>query len=238
MRLHGYSMVDLAGGRSFTEMLFLAMRGELPTRQERSLLDELLIALSALGPRHPAARAAMYASTTKTVYPNVVPMALGVLSGAHLGSTECVAAHAFLRRHVADDPSERARACAEAVDPRDPVRKAAPGFGTRFDGIDPLPGTFLRRFAGRAGAGQYVRWAHGFSSCLAQHGMGVLMPGLAAAVLLDLGFTPMQACGTFQLAAVPQIVALAAELGAKGMTAMPFMPQDRYHIESEEAGHG
>jgi citrate synthase len=230
VRTYGYSVRELAGRVSFSELLFLSLRGELPTRAERTLFDEVLVALSPLGPRHPAVRAGMYASVSKTVHQNILPVALSVLGGAHLGAKECFDAMKFLRRSLAHDP----RAYADELLAKAPTAggdgKAAPGFGSRFDGCDPLPAHFLGRFARRKHAGPHVIWADRFARRLGPTGMGALATGLAAAAFLDLGFTEAQGCGLFQVAATPHILMLSMEVATKGLQAMPFLPDDRYHI--------
>jgi citrate synthase len=234
VRTHGYSVRALAGRVSFSELLFLSLRGELPTRAERRLFDEVLVALSPLGPRHPAVRAAMYASVSKTVHQNLLPIGLSVLAGEHLGAKECFLAMKFLRRSRERDPT----ACADELFAKAaaaPDGKAAPGFGARFNGRDPLPAYFLARLARRKHAGPHVTWADRFAARLASRQMGALATGLAAAAFLDLGFTEAQGCGVFQVAATPHLIMLAAEVGTKGLKAMPFLPDDHYHIVTEPA---
>jgi citrate synthase len=235
VRTHGYSVRELAGRVSFSEMLFLALRGELPTGPERRLFDEVLVALTPLGARHPAVRAAMYASVGKTVHQNILPLALSVLGGEHLGAKECLDAMKWVRRSLASD----ARTCADELYAKSRTAgrdgKPAPGFGSRFDGCDPLPAHFLARLARRKHAGPHVIWANRFARRLEPKGMGALATGFAAAAFLDLGFTEAQGCGVFQVAATPHIIALAAEIGGKGLKAMPFLPDDRYHIVKEGA---
>jgi citrate synthase len=228
VRTHGYSARELVGRVSFSQMLFLCLRGELPTVAERKLFDEVLVALSPLGPRHPAVRAAMYASVSKTVHQNILPLGLSVLGGAHLGAKECFDAMKFLRRSLTRDP--RAYADELAAKAAGSSGKAAPGFGSRFNGCDPLPAHFLGRLARRKHAGPHLAWAHRFSRRLARKKMGALAPGLAAAAFLDLGFTEAQGCGVFQVSATPHLIMLAAEAGTKGLKAMPFLPDDCYHI--------
>ena len=85
-RLHGYALTDLVEGRSFVDCLYLLFRGELPTAAEARLLERALIGLINPGPRHPATRAAIAAGVGKTDPGLVLPIALGTLSGSHLGA--------------------------------------------------------------------------------------------------------------------------------------------------------
>jgi citrate synthase len=63
IRLRGYDITALMTGRTFTDTLFLLHRGELPTPDERALLDAILIAVADHGPGAPSCATARLAAS-------------------------------------------------------------------------------------------------------------------------------------------------------------------------------
>ncbi|MDZ4261485.1 MAG: citrate synthase, partial [Pseudomonadota bacterium] len=78
---HGYDLLELTQKRSFVDVLYLMFRGELPTANEATLLEQLMIALINPGPRHPATRAAMNAGVGSTDVEHILPIALTIYGG-------------------------------------------------------------------------------------------------------------------------------------------------------------
>lgn len=85
-RCRGYDLFELVQKRSFVDIIYLLLRGELPTKDQAQLFETLLVALINPGPRHPATRAAMNAGVGKTNTAHILPIALPVLGGDHLGA--------------------------------------------------------------------------------------------------------------------------------------------------------
>jgi citrate synthase len=83
------------------------------------------------------------------------------------------------------------------------------------------------------GNGDTVAWGTAFVEALTPHGLGWLGPGIAAACLRDLGFSPWAGAGLFQLICAPGILAHGLELADKPITAMPFLDEEHYVIAAE-----
>lgn len=232
-RCHGYDILELAQKRSFAEVLFLLFQSELPSLEQARLLETLLIALINPGPRHPATRAAMNAAVSKTHTQHLLPIGLSVLGGAHLGGAEVLASMRYLAENLKRLPEEVARECLVAPRPSLGDFHPAPGFGSRFGGIDPMPGQMAALLASLPGASRALAWGEGFAEALAPYCMGWLVPGVAAAVFHDLGFSPWAGGGLFQLACAPGILAHGLELADKPITAMPFLDEEHYVIAAE-----
>lgn len=231
-RCRGYDLFELMEKSSFVDMLYLLFLGELPTKEQAKLLETLMIAFINPGPRHPAARAAVYAGCGRTQTANILPIALSVLSGDHLGGAEATAAMRFLKKHQESDP----RAVADDLlqnwtPPENGDRRIAPGFGSRFNGIEPLSQGIARRLKQLPGCGQAFRWGDAFSGLIGPQGMGWLSPGICAAVFLDLGFVPRAGAGIFQLICAPGLLAHGLELTDKPINSIPFLDEDHYIIE-------
>lgn len=236
-RCHGYDLLQLMGKRSYSDVMFLLFRGELPTRQESQLLEKFMIAFISPGPRHPAARAAMNAGVGKTEPSHILPIGLTILGGEHLGAGEVEPAIRWLRKNVKLNPESLAEELASGLPgEREGDVHLAPGFGSQFGSADSLVIQVADELLSLAGAGRIMEWGNRFSRALLHHNMGWLSTGLAAAVLADLGFQPRVAAGMFQIVNAPGIFAHGIEMASKPLTAMPFPEDSDYVIEGAENG--
>lgn len=236
-RCHGYALQEMARKLSFEDAIFLLLRGELPEPRQRRLFSRFLVSFCNPGPRHAAARAVMNAAASGTRTAALPSIGLALLGGEHLGSAEVERSAAFIVARRSESPVSLAgRLCAPSDVDKGPERRVAPGFGTLYGSIDAFCASLAAPLLELAGADGPLVWARDFSDALARHGCGWLQPGLAAAALLELGFAP-RACGmVFQIAALPGLVAHALETAGRGITAMPFVPEDRYEFVDDPAG--
>lgn len=236
---HGYDSLELAEKRSFSDMIFLLQRGELPTAPQSQLFETLLVALCNPGPRHPATRAAMNAGVGKTNPAHILPIAQSVMSGDHLGGGEVTAAMSFLRENRKKAPEQLAlELLAQKQRPDEGSKEGdwhiAPGFGSRFGGIDIIPQRIAALLMTLPGKGPSLEWATDFVTPLQEHNLGWLSTGLAAAVFVDLGFHPRAGAGLFQLTTAPGLLAHGLELANKPRTALPFPDDEHYFYEPEK----
>jgi citrate synthase len=231
-RCRGYDLFDLMEKRSFVDMLYLLMRGELPSKEQAKILETLMIAFINPGPRHPAARAAIYAGCGRTQTSHILPIALSVLGGDHLGGAEVTAAMRFLKKQQETAPQKVAESLLQKwTPPEKGDRRIAPGFGSRFNGIEPLSQAIAKRLKRLAGCGSFFQWGDAFSCLIVPRGMGWLSPGICAAVFLDLGFVPRQGAGLFQLICAPGLLAHGLEMADKPINSLPFLDEEKYIIE-------
>lgn len=232
-RCHGYAHEALVRGVAPVEALYLLLRGELPAPHARRLLERFLVAFCNPGPRHAATRAVMNAAASGTRNAALPAIGMALLGGADLGSAEVDAAARFIARHRGRDPAalatERIAAREDAAEPR-ADRRVAPGFGTLAGDIDPCAAALAAPLLELAGADGPLAWAARFADALASAGCGWLLPGVAAATTLELGFAPRAAGLLFQYAALPGLIAHALEVAGRGPAAMPFVPDSRYEL--------
>lgn len=232
-RCHGYDILELARKRSFVDVLFLLFQGELPDGKQAKLLETLLISMINPGPRHPATRAAMNAGVGKTHGSHLLPIGLVVLGGNHLGGEEVTDAMFFLRKNRGNIPTHVAAELLQGEKPKKGDWHIAPGFGSRFNAIDPMPRQIVELLRTSPGSGDYIKWGNEFADSLLPHTMGWLSPGVAAAVFCDLGFHPRAGAGMYQLLGAPGILAHSLELANKPIVAMPFLQEEQYVIAAE-----
>jgi citrate synthase len=231
---HGYDLLDLIQKRSYLDVLYLLFRGELPNIEQVQLLETLFISLINPGPRHAATRAAMNAGIGKTYPEHILPIGLSVLSGEFLGSAEVSHSMKFLRKNVRNAPNTIAEELFSiSAPPEQGDWHIAPGFGTRFNGIDVLPQQTANLLTKLPGSGKYLSWGSQFVTSLSKQNLGWLTTGVAACVFLDLGFHPRAGAGLFQIACAPGILAHGLEMANKPRTAVPFITDENYIIEGQ-----
>lgn len=231
-RCHGYDVQDLMQQRSFIDVFYLLFRGELPTSEQAQLLEYLMIALINPGPRHPATRAAMNAGVGKTEPVHILPIALSIMGGRHLGAGCIEASMRFLRKQANTDPLEQAQQLlGSSHRPEQGDWDIAPGFGSRYGGIDTMPQTLATLWHDLPASGKCLGWGQRFAAALTEQQLGWHMTGLAAAVFADLGFQPRMGAGLFQLMSAPGLFAHGIELANKPTTSMPFVKDENYVIE-------
>jgi len=230
---HGYDLIELCRKRSFADVLYLMFKGDLPTIKESSLFEKLMIAFINPGPRHPAVRAAMNAGIGKTDSSHILPIGLTVLGGSHLGGAEVELSMRWLRRHSRKDPETVAVAMLNGDGTINEDDKLAPGFGKRFGGVDILPRKVAEYLISEDSSGKILNWANIFSRKINEQSFGWLSTGVIAAVLCDLGFQPRTGPGIYQIFSAPGVFAHGIEMANKPLTAMPFIDDKYYSIETE-----
>lgn len=231
-RCHGYEHLALVNNRSFSDVLFLLFRGELPSGEAQRLFERLLLSCIHPGPRHPACRAAMSAAVSQTHPGNLLPLALSVFSGEWQGSKEVRQSMQYLSTTITHQtPREVLEGRLSALDSTESDITLLPGFGTLYGEADSYAKRLADNILSLEGCGPHLRWAEQLTSLLAPHGAGWHLSGLVAAGLLDLGFSPHEGEMVFQIASAPGIAAQAAEKIHKPITDMPFVAEANYAIE-------
>jgi citrate synthase len=228
----GYDLLQLMRKRGCVDVIYLLLKGELPTSAQKNLLEALMVGLSNPGPRHPATRAAMTAGVGKTDTAHILPIALSIMGGSHLGGSEVQAAMKFFRRNLRKDPKVLVHELIEkASPPSEGDYHLVPGFGTRFGSIDIMPKSIVGVLLELEGPGRVLKWGAALAEQLNKFGYGWLTPGVAAAAFVDLGFHPRVGAGLFQMLCAPGLLAYGLELTNKPVTAMPFIDEEHYFID-------
>lgn len=219
--LAGYDLAELWRNCSYVDALMVLLVGELPTPEQRRLLETFLIGLLNVGPRHTAIRAAMLAGVSKAAPEHLLPIGLLTGSGRQGGALEVADAHEFIRAHLHRDPGEIATECLTA-------QGSIPGFGTRFGELEPICQQLAADLLALMADHPVPQWCHAFSEVLQSRGEGWLLPGIAAAVGLTLGLGARETLGLFQLAIAPGVMAHGMEQTHKPISSNPLLRDDQY----------
>lgn len=216
--IRGYPIEQLIGSLSFPQMIWLMLRGEVPSAEQGALLEAALVSAVDHGPQAPSIAVARMSMTCGVGINNAMASAINVLGDVHGGAgQQCMELYAAIESAAAGGTLESAvRATLDDFQVR--VSKIIPGFGHRFHPRDPRSGKLLAlldaaRARGDIG-GRYVDIARAVEEELGRR-TGKRLPmnidGATATVYCELGFPPALGRGLFILSRSVGILAHAHE---------------------------
>ncbi|MER8581370.1 citryl-CoA lyase [Mesorhizobium sp. M1423] len=219
IRLRGYEIQDLIGRVSFPAMIWLMLRGELPSEEQAALLGIALGAAVDHGPQAPSIAIARMAITCGVGINSAMASAINVLGDVHGGAGE--QALSFYGDIAAE--LDAGVPLAEAVSARLDRFLAGedgyvPGLGHRFHPVDPRAPRLIeltRDFAARGVvSGRFADIAEMVEAEVARR-KGKKIPlnidGATAVIYGELGFPPPLTRGLFVLSRSVGILAHAWE---------------------------
>ncbi len=219
IRYRGYAIEELIGRVSFGGMVWLMLRGDLPSPGQARLLDLALMAAVDHGPQAPSIAIARMAMSCGVGLNNAIASAVNVLGEVHGGAGE-QAVELYARAVAAGEAgSPIEQAAADAVDWWQSERgRFLPGFGHRFHPVDPRAPRLMAAIDGAVAEGvvegRFAAVARAIEAVLEQR-KGKRVPmnidGATAAIYGELGFPAPLARGLFCLSRSVGILAHAYE---------------------------
>lgn len=231
VRLSGYDLLELMEKKSFSDVVFLQLSGELPNKTQKSLLDKLMIAFINLGPQHPAIRAAMTAGISKSNTEHILPIGLMVLGGAERGAKEVENSYHFIVDNK-DKPVELVteKLCKGYRPSNDNGDTSiAPGFGSIFGVPDKHSDKIGKALVESASNLSALTWSRQLSKEISAFNAGWLPTGIVAAAGIDLGLGARETLALFQIICSPGIAAQGIEQTHNPITSMPFVADEQYN---------
>lgn len=214
IRIHGYRVDELMGNRSFGDMVFLMLKGELPSEDQGKMMDIMLVSCIDHGVTPPSALAALTSASTGAPYNGALAAGILSINEHHGGAIENSMRMLMELQEILDVSRGTGRDFSEAVNVlikqyKDQNRKL-PGFGHRIHKNDPRTAKLLG-FAEELGlSDSWVRLLTGLKDGV-QSSIGKNLPvnvdGAIAALLLELKIAPELANSFFIMARVPGLVA-------------------------------
>lgn len=249
----GYPIEELIGRVTFPAMIWLMLRGDLPTDAEARLLEAALVASVDHGPQAPSIAIARMAVSCGLPLNGAMASALNTLDDVHGGAGEqaLLLYQDVLARAGDGDGIALDAAAAQAIDAWTSSRgKYLPGFGHRFHPVDPRAVRHLALVAEAVATGtvpgRIAAAARAVEGALERRkGRRVPMniDGSTAVIYGELGFPPPLARGVFCLSRAVGILAHAWEQAGRGERNKGPMPRHfpyryegpaRRHPEGEE----
>ncbi|RDV00591.1 citryl-CoA lyase [Trinickia dinghuensis] len=219
IRVRGYPIQELIGAISFPQMIWLMLRGELPSPGQARLLEAALVASVDHGPHAPSIAISRMAVSCGLPLNGAMASALNTLDDVHGGAgQQAVELFHAIEREQAQGATLEA-AVEQSIDAFIAENgKYLPGFGHRFHPVDPRAGRLLAMVdeaaAERVVPGHYAAIARGIEALLkTRKGRSIPMniDGATAVIYAELGFEPELARGVFCLSRAVGILSHAWE---------------------------
>jgi citrate synthase len=212
----GYPIQELIGHVSFPSMVWLLLRGDLPSKRQAALLEAAMVSSVDHGPHAPSIAVSRIAISTGLPLNGAMASAINCLDDVHGGAGEqCVELYdEVLRKQDAGLSLEAA--AVTAIDAFVAEHgKYLPGWGHRFHPVDPRvePLMALVDQARRDGevSGRYAAASRAITHEMQRRRGGRLLPlnidGVTAVIYGELGFDAPLARGIFCLSRAVGILA-------------------------------
>ncbi len=232
--IRGYPIEELIGRVRFPDMIWLMLRGELPSRGQSDLLEAALVPGVDHGPHAPSIAISRMAVTCGLPLNGAMASAINVLDDVHGGAgQQCMELYRAIDAAAGADGDLVAAAAGIIRRRREAGEKIVPGFGHRFHPIDPRTAPLFALVAEAVSAGTVSgRWAaigHAVEDALkaiAGRHIPMNIDGITAVIFCELGFEPELGRGLFVLSRSVGILAHAWEQKQRGRRIMGPMPKE------------
>ena len=224
IEVRGYPIEQLIGELSYPEMVWLMLRGDLPSRPQARLLEAALVAAVDHGPQAPSIAISRMAVTCGLPLNGAMASAINALDDVHGGAgQQCMM---LLEEIAAATPTggpEAAQVVAQIDRFIEHNGKIIPGFGHRFHGVDPravrLMALVEQARVDGVVSGRYAAIGPLIEQVLTQR-KGTPIPmnidAATAIIYCELGFAPPLGRGLFILSRSVGILAHAWEQSQQG----------------------
>lgn len=205
IRVRGYDLVEMIGRRSFGDVVYLLLSGELPDGNEGRMVEACLVAASEHSVVAPSVDAARF--VTSAGVPLQAAVAAGVIGlGDHHGGAVDACARALLDADESDVVTVARRLKGEG--------RRLPGFGHVVHDPDPRAGRLMEVAAELGFRGSWCALAEEFESVTESvfgKKLRLNVDGALAAILLELGLDWRLGKAFYVIARPPGFVAHAFE---------------------------
>lgn len=231
----GNAIEDLIGNVSFPQMIWLMVRGNLPSDAQARLFEAALVAGVDHGPQAPSIAAARMAATCGVGLNNAMATAVNMLGDVHGGAGEQCAEHYYEIAARMDAGTSLNDAVRDGLDSwRETYGKIVSGFGHRFHKpVDPRAPRLMQLVRDAATEGTVSgRFADIGEEVQAELGrqrggrpIAMNIDGATAVIFCELGFPAPLSRGLFCLSRSVGILAHAWEqMGQGGRNKGPMPP--------------
>jgi len=232
--IRGYPIEELIGRVRFPDMIWLMLRGDLPSRGQSELLEAAMVPGVDHGPHAPSIAIARMAVTCGLPVNGAMASAINVLDDIHGGAgQQCMELYREIDAEAGAN-GDLVRAATTVIERRQQAGdKIVPGFGHRFHPIDPRTAPLFALVAKAEAAGVVTgrfaaigRAVEKAVETMKKRHIPMNIDGITAVIFCELGFEPELGRGLFVLSRSVGILAHAWEQKKKGQRIMGPMPKE------------
>ncbi len=211
----GYNQRDLIDKIRFSDMVFLILKGRLPSVREGKIFNHVLVSFCDHGVTPPSTQTARLITSSGSPINSAVSGALLSFGNKHAGAIE-KAMELFQSKinsvHLIDDPvidNKQIASLAIGIYNEYIVKgRKVPGFGHRYHDVDPRADKLMEIIVNQGYVGPHVKLVLALQDLVYKKKQVRLnVDGANAAILSDLGFDPELGLGVFMIGRLPGLIA-------------------------------
>ena len=232
--IRGYPIEQLIGNARFPDMIWLMLRGELPTRAQSELLEAAMVPGVDHGPHAPSIAISRMAVSCGLPVNGAMASAVNVLDDVHGGAgQQCMELYLEIDAEAGVEGDLQRATETVLQRRREASTTIVPGFGHRFHPIDPRTEPLFalvdRAVVAGVVRGRFAAIGRAVEAVL-RKGKSRPIPmnidGITAVVFCELGFEPELGRGLFVLSRSVGILAHAWEQKQQGARIKGPMPKE------------
>ncbi|MGA2467828.1 MAG: citryl-CoA lyase [Thermodesulfobacteriota bacterium] len=209
--LRGYRIDELIGNISFSQAVFLAINGELPSEKQAKMIDAMLVSSVDHGVTPPSCLSARTIASAGAPLNAALAGGILAISKHHGGAIEdCMKMIQGAVRRKRDTNETEGEIAAILIKEHKGRNKRLSGFGHRIHTRDPRTIKLFQIASDLGIAGEHVGMAKAIENAMEQESgkkLPINVDGAIAALLCEMNFPPELANAFFMLARLPGLIA-------------------------------
>ncbi|MBC7251397.1 MAG: citryl-CoA lyase [Anaerolineae bacterium] len=209
--LRGYPIDQLMDQVPFPHVVYLVLKGELPSEAHGRLMDAILISSVDHGASPPSVLAARTVASTGAPLSTAIAAGILSISRYHGGAIEdCMRLMLDLVKHKHEKGVDAITVAREKVADLRAQKIRVPGYGHRIHTDDPRTNKLFALAEELGIAGEYVEMAHALRQALREsldRDLPMNVDGAIAVMLCEMGFPPEMGNGLFAISRITGLVA-------------------------------
>ncbi|MEX0621750.1 MAG: citryl-CoA lyase [Candidatus Woykebacteria bacterium] len=201
--VRGYDLTEMLQKLSFTQAIYLVLKGELPNEKEETMLNSILVASIDHGVEAPSTTVARITASTGVPLSTAVATGVASMGESHAGAIEAAA-------KVFQDAVKKGRSASDIVEKARFKGERIPGFGHKIYDVDPRTAAILKITEKNGFKGKHIDIALEIEKELEKvvdRRLPLNIDGITAAVISEMGFDAGLGNGFFIISRIAGLVA-------------------------------
>lgn len=211
----GYNQRDLIEKIRYSDMVYLLLKGRLPSVKEGKIFNHVLVSFCDHGVTPPSTQTARLVASSGSPINSAVAGALLSFGHKHAGAIQKTMElyqskinSLYLTKDSAIDNKQIASLAIDIYNEYILGEEKIPGFGHRYHDVDPRADKLMDIVIKEGFVGPHIKLALAVEDLAYQKkGIRLNVDGANAAILSDLGFDPETGLGIFIIGRIPGIIA-------------------------------